>query len=196
MGELGVDCAPYLPSIHLQPYMRERYGFARGPVPGERGRSARTMAIPFHARLAREDQERVADALRASLRVAARAIIPAWPTASRAWSSSASASTRAPTRSTRSSRSAPGERGHGARTRVWVEGIAEPIVASRTERAIIAAMGGEPARRGGAPRRRARPRAARGRGGRAGALRRGRPRPAGAAAARVDARPPSPEQLF
>jgi hypothetical protein len=37
-----------------------------------------------------------------------------------------------------------GERGHGARTRVWVEGIAEPIVASRTERAIIASMGGNP----------------------------------------------------
>src|ERR1700758_4914201 len=37
-----------------------------------------------------------------------------------------------------------GERGHGARTRVWVEGIAEPIVASRTERAIIAAMGANP----------------------------------------------------
>ena len=33
-----------------------------------------------------------------------------------------------------------GERGHGARTRVYVEGIADPIVASRTERAIIAAM--------------------------------------------------------
>jgi hypothetical protein len=38
-----------------------------------------------------------------------------------------------------------GERGHGARTRVWVEGIGEPIVASRTERAIIAAMGANPA---------------------------------------------------
>ena len=37
-----------------------------------------------------------------------------------------------------------GERGHGARTRVWVEGIAEPIVASRTERAIVAAMGANP----------------------------------------------------
>ena len=38
----------------------------------------------------------------------------------------------------------PGARGHGARTRVWVEGIGEAIVASRTERAIIAAMGGNP----------------------------------------------------
>ena len=37
------------------------------------------------------------------------------------------------------------ERGGGRRTRVWVEGIAEPIVASRTERAIVSAMGGNPA---------------------------------------------------
>jgi hypothetical protein len=34
-----------------------------------------------------------------------------------------------------------GERGHGRRTRVWVEGIAEPIVASRTERTILHEMG-------------------------------------------------------
>jgi hypothetical protein len=40
---------------------------------------------------------------------------------------------------------AEGERGHGARTRVWVEGIADPIIASRTERAIVAAMGSNPA---------------------------------------------------
>jgi hypothetical protein len=38
-----------------------------------------------------------------------------------------------------------GLRGHGARTRVWVEGMSEPIVASRTERAIITAMGGNAA---------------------------------------------------
>ena len=33
------------------------------------------------------------------------------------------------------------ERGSGARTRVWVEGIPEPVVASRTERSILADMG-------------------------------------------------------
>jgi hypothetical protein len=33
------------------------------------------------------------------------------------------------------------ERGSGARTRVWVEGIAAPLVASRSERAILADMG-------------------------------------------------------
>jgi hypothetical protein len=32
-------------------------------------------------------------------------------------------------------------RGHGRRTLVWVEGVTEPIVASRTERTILADMG-------------------------------------------------------
>jgi hypothetical protein len=33
------------------------------------------------------------------------------------------------------------DRGGGRRTRVWVEGVAEPIVAGRTERSILLAMG-------------------------------------------------------
>ena len=32
-------------------------------------------------------------------------------------------------------------RGHGRRTLVWVEGVTEPIVASRTERTILREMG-------------------------------------------------------
>jgi hypothetical protein len=32
------------------------------------------------------------------------------------------------------------ERGDGRRTRVWVEGIAEPLIASRTERTILSEM--------------------------------------------------------
>jgi hypothetical protein len=34
-----------------------------------------------------------------------------------------------------------GERGHGRRTRVWIEGVPDPIVASRTERTILLDMG-------------------------------------------------------
>ena len=41
------------------------------------------------------------------------------------------------------------DRGGGRRTRVWVEGIPEPIVASRTERTILHDMG-EDAAAGGA----------------------------------------------
>jgi hypothetical protein len=33
------------------------------------------------------------------------------------------------------------ERGGGRRTRVWVEGVGDPLVASRTEQAILHAMG-------------------------------------------------------
>jgi hypothetical protein len=44
-----------------------------------------------------------------------------------------------------------GERGSGARTRVWVEGMAEPIVASRSERAILGDMGEVPRRARPAP---------------------------------------------
>jgi perosamine synthetase len=63
----GVATAPYLPSIHLQSYMRERYGFTEGMLPVSEDCSARTMALPFHARLERSDQERVVEALRSGL---------------------------------------------------------------------------------------------------------------------------------
>jgi hypothetical protein len=33
------------------------------------------------------------------------------------------------------------DRGHGRRTRVWIEGVAEPVIASRTERSILHEMG-------------------------------------------------------
>ena len=67
MRERGVATAPYVPSIHLQSYMRERYGFREGMFPVSEVTSARTMALPFHARLDAGDQEYVVDALRASL---------------------------------------------------------------------------------------------------------------------------------
>jgi hypothetical protein len=37
------------------------------------------------------------------------------------------------------------ERGGGRRTRVWVEGVSDPIIASRTERTILSEMGQEAA---------------------------------------------------
>jgi hypothetical protein len=43
------------------------------------------------------------------------------------------------------------ERGSGARTRVWVEGIPTPVIASRTERSILADMGALPRRARPAP---------------------------------------------
>lgn len=57
----------YLPSIHLQPYMRERYGFREGLCPVSEDASSRTLALPFFTALERDAQERVADVLAAAL---------------------------------------------------------------------------------------------------------------------------------
>ena len=42
----GIGTARYLPSIHLQSYMRERYGFGEGMCPVSERMSARTLARP------------------------------------------------------------------------------------------------------------------------------------------------------
>jgi perosamine synthetase len=67
LDRAGVASAPYLPSIHLQPYMRERFGFVEGLCPVSEDASRRTLALPFFPQLEREDQERVVEALRVAL---------------------------------------------------------------------------------------------------------------------------------
>ena len=47
--------------------MRERYGFAEGLCPVAEAKSTRTLALPFHARLAPDDQAYVAATLRSAL---------------------------------------------------------------------------------------------------------------------------------
>jgi perosamine synthetase len=64
LTERGIGTARYLPCIHLQSYMRERYGFGEGLCPIAEEKSKRTLALPFHARLGEEDQDTVVAALR------------------------------------------------------------------------------------------------------------------------------------
>ena len=63
----GIQTARYLPCIHLQPYMQQRFGFEAGLCPVAEELSSRTLALPFHARLGRDDQEYVAAALESAL---------------------------------------------------------------------------------------------------------------------------------
>ncbi len=63
----GIATSRYLPSIHLQSYMRETYGFSEGLCPVSEDLSQRTLALPFYAQIDPDDQARVADALRAAL---------------------------------------------------------------------------------------------------------------------------------
>ncbi len=67
LAEDGIAAKPYLPSIHLQPYYRERFGYREGMLPASEAASARSLALPFHTTLAAEDQERVVDSLRRAL---------------------------------------------------------------------------------------------------------------------------------
>jgi dTDP-4-amino-4,6-dideoxygalactose transaminase len=63
LAEEGIASKPYLPSIHLQPYWRERFGTREGMYPTAEDASRRSLALPFHTRLTPGDQERVVDAL-------------------------------------------------------------------------------------------------------------------------------------
>ena len=63
----GVQTARYLPCIHLQPYMQERFGYRVGLCPIAEDVASRTLALPFHARLGEDDQAYVVDALAAAL---------------------------------------------------------------------------------------------------------------------------------
>jgi perosamine synthetase len=63
----GIGCNRYLPSIHLQPYMRERYGFGEGLCPVSEDVSSRSLALPFFTGMETSAQERVAEVLAATL---------------------------------------------------------------------------------------------------------------------------------
>ncbi len=60
----GIGCAPYFPSIHLQPYHREQLGYETGDFPTCERVSARTLALPFFHGLTRETVQRVCEALK------------------------------------------------------------------------------------------------------------------------------------
>jgi perosamine synthetase len=68
LAEQGIASKPYLPSIHLQPYWRERFDTKEGMFPVSEATSRRSLALPFHTRLPEADQERVVRALASSLR--------------------------------------------------------------------------------------------------------------------------------
>jgi perosamine synthetase len=67
LEDQGIQSRPYLPCIHLQTYMRERYGFREWMFPVAEETSRKTLALPFHSAIDPEDQERVVDALRSAI---------------------------------------------------------------------------------------------------------------------------------
>ena len=67
LSEAGVEAGHYVPCVHLQPYMRERYGFAEGLCPIAENASSRSLALPFFTGIDAADQECVVDALASAI---------------------------------------------------------------------------------------------------------------------------------
>jgi perosamine synthetase len=63
----GVATAEYVPCVHLQPYMRGRYGFGDGLCPVAEDTASRTLALPFFTQIDPGDQERVVEVLSAAI---------------------------------------------------------------------------------------------------------------------------------
>ena len=168
LADEGIEAGHYVPCVHLQPYMRERYGFAEGTCPVAEDAASRTIALPFfvdhRARgpgargrgsarcnrlrglsrplgqasgfpgplpLVRFADRRYAppDRIRLVAERAQRMVFLGFGKYARADKIYALEPLRGD------------ERGGGRRTRVWIEGVAEPIVAGRTERTILHEMG-------------------------------------------------------
>ena len=63
----GIGCAPYFPTIHLQPHYRDRFGFAPGDFPVCEKVAARTLALPFYGSMSKEEVDRVTHELKEEL---------------------------------------------------------------------------------------------------------------------------------
>jgi perosamine synthetase len=63
----GIGFNRYLPSLHLQPYLQERFGFEEGLCPVAEDASSRSLALPFFTGIEAAAQERVAGVLASAL---------------------------------------------------------------------------------------------------------------------------------
>jgi perosamine synthetase len=65
----GIEAGHYVPCVHLQPYLRERYGFRDGLCPVAEDVARRTIALPFFTGIEEADQQRVVEALGAATHI-------------------------------------------------------------------------------------------------------------------------------
>jgi len=64
LTENGVSCKPYFTPIHLQPYMRELFGFKEGDFPITEKIGNSTIAIPFYNNLNEEEIDYVVEKIK------------------------------------------------------------------------------------------------------------------------------------
>jgi perosamine synthetase len=64
----GIPTRGYFPPVHLQPYIRERFGCCEGQLPITESLSRRTLALPFFNNLTEGQVDQVVGALAAAVR--------------------------------------------------------------------------------------------------------------------------------
>ncbi len=63
----NIQVSNYFPPVHLQPFMVERFGYKPGDFPVTESVSAKTIALPFHNNLTRDEVTIVSGTLKAAL---------------------------------------------------------------------------------------------------------------------------------
>jgi perosamine synthetase len=63
LAQRGIQAKAYMPSIHLMPFYRERFGFREGMLPVAEEASSRLLSLPFFPRMTEWQVERVCEAL-------------------------------------------------------------------------------------------------------------------------------------
>lgn len=63
LASRGIPSRAYFPPLHLQPYIRERFGTREGMLPVTEDIARRTLALPFHNGLTEEQVDHVVHAL-------------------------------------------------------------------------------------------------------------------------------------
>jgi dTDP-4-amino-4,6-dideoxygalactose transaminase len=67
IGEQGIPARPYFAPIHLQPYMRQRFGFQPGDFPITEDLGNRSLALPFSGVMTETQVDTVCRIIQASL---------------------------------------------------------------------------------------------------------------------------------
>ncbi len=74
MARRDIECAPYFPAIHLQPFYQAEFGFRRGDFPVCEAASDRTLALPLFSEITDAQVDRVATELVEVLNMVARKV--------------------------------------------------------------------------------------------------------------------------
>ena len=67
LGSLGIPARPYFLPIHLQPYIRERFGYSEGTFPVTEDLGRRGLALPFSGVMEEAQVDKVCQALRQAI---------------------------------------------------------------------------------------------------------------------------------